>query len=342
MADLQDYAQLLTMEDVNNLKNNPSPSMRAAIADKVSTLYLMRKYKQRQNVIAEDICRILMFDSDTIVREALSNKLKDSDEVPTDIAVALATDKIDKVALPMLESSSVLGDKELVEIVSKTESTKRHVTISKRENVSEAVSDALVKVDNPTVIKSLLDNKSAKVSDESFETIMHKHVDDNTIAKRLAERSAVHFLSTEERSVEAAINNLIKKKKFTSSVIIEVLCMGNSSFFEMSLAKILRTNVTTIQNVLEKQGRKGFDKVYEKAKMPKLMNEAAYWVYSIVKEMEKNGEKTANKTLHNYLSVIHWRLKNITKTRKIESVAYIMAIIEQKILQANTNPSSDW
>jgi uncharacterized protein (DUF2336 family) len=120
------------------------------------------KLGESETALLGDILHQLVRDVEMPVRRALADQLSDRDDAPTDLIVLLANDVID-VAYPLLAKSPKLCDQDLIDVV--TRHARRHaLAISKRESVSEAVSDALVETGDSEVVVSLLQNDGAALS----------------------------------------------------------------------------------------------------------------------------------------------------------------------------------
>ncbi len=88
------------------------------------------------------------------------------------MAIALAKD-VDVVAVPVLEASEVLTDTDLLEII-QNQGAEKQLAISRRSQVSEQISDALVETGEAKVVASLVRNEGAALSEKS----LHKVLDD--------------------------------------------------------------------------------------------------------------------------------------------------------------------
>lgn len=109
-------AAALTSADITRLLSEPSPDVRVELADKIAKSLSGATLAPGEVSLAHDIVRILARDVEATVRAALSRGLRNSRDLPRDVALKLADD-IDAVALPMLAKSLVLTDDDLVEIV---------------------------------------------------------------------------------------------------------------------------------------------------------------------------------------------------------------------------------
>ena len=116
--------------------------------------------------LAEEIFLIMFKDAEVRVREALAQNLKESPNIPHDVAVILAQD-VKQVALPVLQFSDVQTDDDLIAIIS-SQSPEKQVAIFKRSTVSENVSDALVETGNEDAVTNLVSNEGAEISERSL------------------------------------------------------------------------------------------------------------------------------------------------------------------------------
>ena len=109
-------ASSLTQADVAHLLAEPSPSVRAEVADKLAREIDGTSLTEAELRIAHDIVRIMAQDAELAVRRALSESLRSATQLPRDVALRLAKD-VEAVALPILISSPVLTDADLMALV---------------------------------------------------------------------------------------------------------------------------------------------------------------------------------------------------------------------------------
>ncbi len=116
-----------------------------------------------------DLISKIAFELNTEVRRELAITF-DQGYAPRNLALKLANDDIE-VAEPILRNTRSFTDDDLVKIVSE-KGTKYQIAVSQRINVSETVSDALVDHGNDDVVKSLLQNQSANISENTFDKVI--------------------------------------------------------------------------------------------------------------------------------------------------------------------------
>ena len=177
----------LTASDVDLLlSESSSAKARATTVAKIAMNFEQGHMDHGARKIAEDIFRHLAHDVELRVRKALAFNLKESLVVPHDIALALANDVIE-VAEPVLKSSRVLTDEDLVTIV-RTRPAASLVAVAQRETVAEAVSEALVESGNEDVVVTLVANKGAEVSEATFDKLLDEFADSDKIKEGVAHR----------------------------------------------------------------------------------------------------------------------------------------------------------
>ncbi|MSO93292.1 MAG: DUF2336 domain-containing protein [Rhodospirillales bacterium] len=115
---------------------------------------------------------LLAQDEMTRVRQLLAEILKDVADAPADIIRALAHDTEIEVSGPILEHSRVLTDEDLVEIIKSGPASGGLNAISRREALSETVSDAIVDTKDVGAIADLLGNTSAQIREETLDNLI--------------------------------------------------------------------------------------------------------------------------------------------------------------------------
>jgi len=126
----------------------------------------------RERALMTEILRQLIHDVEVSVRRALAERLSEQPLAPHDLVIALANDDIE-VAHPLLVNSDVLQDLELIEII-RNRTLEHQLAIGIRKSLSEEVTDALVATDSIDVIKTLLENHHAKISQRTMEYLVEQ------------------------------------------------------------------------------------------------------------------------------------------------------------------------
>src|ERR1700758_4237187 len=158
---------MLTQAHARALCANPSATVRADIAAAVGAELAAAALTAREAQIAEQILEALAHDVEKLVRQSLAEHVKECPFLPRDIAVTLARDLEDAVALPMLEHSPLLSDADLIGAI-RTGLTLRQLAIARRKVVASAVAEALVETADPRVVGTVLANHGADLQDSAL------------------------------------------------------------------------------------------------------------------------------------------------------------------------------
>ena len=176
----------LSNADVQRLLSDKSDHSRAEIAPKLARQLDAGSISGTEYQIALDILQLMAQDAAVIVRRALAVNLKTSKHLPRSLALNLAKD-IDEVALPVLESFTAFTDEDLIALVREVPETKQ-LAIARRSTLSEQVTEALVETDNRSVVKTVVANEGAAISEGTFNRVIDKFGDDEEIQAPLVLR----------------------------------------------------------------------------------------------------------------------------------------------------------
>lgn len=187
----------LTPEDVEQLLHDTTASTRLEMTDRIGGAYGNERLTPQEMQIAEQIFRLLLRDTELKVRMALAQHIKSSSEIPRDIVMTLARD-VEQVALPVLQFSEVLTDQDLVDLLKSTQKPSRYLAVSKRSQLSEAVSDTLLETNNEQVTASLVDNKGACISESGYRKIIDLHAGNESIMQAVSMHSRLPAAAAEK------------------------------------------------------------------------------------------------------------------------------------------------
>lgn len=301
----------LSSADVSKLLQDPNGENRALAAGKVAATFGNTSLTDSEREIAESIFRHMLKDAEVRVRHALADSLKDNPSVPHDIATSLAKD-VDEVAMPMIESSVVLTDTDLIELV-RTRDTDVQKAVAGRGSVSEELADVLADTDNEEVVATLVGNDGAAINESTYGKVLDKYSESDLVkgpmaqrgelpvgvAERLVtlvseqlrdhimmnhevsetmasdlllssrEKATVSLVEGEARStVEELVNQLHDNGRLTPTLMLRALCMGDTVFFEVALAKKVGIPVLNAYALVHDKGDLGLKRLFVAAKMP--------------------------------------------------------------------------
>jgi uncharacterized protein (DUF2336 family) len=141
---------------------------RESLAQRIGELFSEREevLTEQESALLAEILGKLVLDIEMSVRQSLAERLAESPLAPHDLVVTLANDQIE-VARPILIKSAVLRDRELIAII-RHRGHQHQLAIAMRTSIDEIVSDALVETGQTDVIKRLLENHNAKISETTL------------------------------------------------------------------------------------------------------------------------------------------------------------------------------
>lgn len=178
----------LSKRDVERLLTEDTEDVRIDILRQVAEVHMQRKYSIKELAVAEQILRLLVRDTEVSVREALALALKDNPHIPHDIIIALTRD-VEAVAVPVIESSSVLTDADLLSLIQSTQHIAKPTAIARRKILSKEVSAALVGTHNMQIVVQLMKNPEAPLPEEMLQTILRDYGRNKDMMDILAQRS---------------------------------------------------------------------------------------------------------------------------------------------------------
>ena len=161
------------------LAKDKDANVRERLADKISRLApeLSPDDKHKVKKMAYDTLETLAKDELTRVRQILAEALQDVAGAPAPVIRKLAFDTELVVAGPILENSPVLNDEDLMEIIERGSTTGRLSFISKRKDVTEGVSEAIVATADEYAVALLLANPSAQIRETTLDRVVDEAKD---------------------------------------------------------------------------------------------------------------------------------------------------------------------
>jgi uncharacterized protein (DUF2336 family) len=214
---------MLSQVHVRALHDNPSAAIRADIAAAVAAELTTGTLSSEESHIAEEILAALAQDVACRVRQVLAEHVKDCPFLPRDIALTLARDIEDAVALPIIEYSPLLQDADLVALV-RSASADRQMAVARRKTLSPGVADELVDTGNPAVVGVLLANDGAELSTASLLKTATR-LREPRIQSLLVERSALPLVVCEVlvASVSKKLRDRLVEKHEIPAVLADEL-----------------------------------------------------------------------------------------------------------------------
>lgn len=175
------------------LARDSDEAVRAELAAKIAKLTAEEGQgaQEKAQRFVEETLEVLARDQATRVRQMLAEALKSVADAPPQVIQRLARDAEDVVACPVLEFSPLLSDEDLLEIIAASGVSSRLCAISRRSNLGETISDAIVKRDDRRAVAELLANKSAQIREETLDRLIDASVQETAWQPPLVERPAL-------------------------------------------------------------------------------------------------------------------------------------------------------
>lgn len=157
------------------LTGDGDADVRCRVARKVAALAPNLSAEERDRVggVTQVLCT-LASDQLARVRRIVSEELKEAHDAPPEVIERLARDHDIPVAGPVLESSPLLGDELLLEIIHSAPIQGALSAISRRHGLGQDVSDAIVEADDRDTVTALLNNASAQIREETLDRIVER------------------------------------------------------------------------------------------------------------------------------------------------------------------------
>jgi uncharacterized protein (DUF2336 family) len=129
----------------------------------------------------------LVDEIEVAARARLAERLARSENAPIKIVQRLADDSLIEVAGPILRNSERLDVRALI-AGAKSQSQQHLLAISKRNSISEAVTDVLVTRGNREVVHSVAANHGARFSEDGFLQLLKHSENDTILSEHLGQR----------------------------------------------------------------------------------------------------------------------------------------------------------
>jgi uncharacterized protein (DUF2336 family) len=182
-------------------------------------------------------------------RKALAEKMASEANAPHDVIVSLANDEIE-VAAPVLSHSPVLLDSDLIDVI-EHHGQAHMMSVSKRERVSEAVSDSLVARGDDAVVESLITNQGAQLSHSAFENVSRRAEGNERLRAPLVDRKDTPLDVLHEVFWSASLE-LRKKIMATTAIIDENELNRMLADSESAMLRELRERLAKADSAAEK------------------------------------------------------------------------------------------
>lgn len=156
------------------LQDDTDDEVRGELARKIARLMPDIPVSERSAVEERTVALLekLAADETPRVRAILAEEVAGCPTIPLTLARRLARDAEIAVCGPILEYSPLLSDEDLMEIIATSQADGATAAIARRACVSTSVSDAIVASRDEAAIGELLENKGARIREDTMERII--------------------------------------------------------------------------------------------------------------------------------------------------------------------------
>lgn len=181
--------QSLIAEIDSNLSEASSARHSAALR-RLTDLFLAgaQSYSGDHVAVFDDVIGHVAAKSDRAALIELSARLAPVGSPPMTVIGRLASDDDFEISSPLLCTSSALPDQVLVD-VAKAKGQHHLAAIASRLSISTAVTDIIVERGSPEIIRKLVANSGALLSDVGFVRLINRAKEDKALATTIANRA---------------------------------------------------------------------------------------------------------------------------------------------------------
>jgi len=178
--------------ELEDVVQHGSVEKRTETLTRITNLFLSRaeSFNEDHVRLFDDVFGHLITEIETKTRAELSRRLAPIGNAPIEILRRLAQDDDIAVAGPVLSQSPRLDDADLVRIA-RSKSQAHLIAISGRSKIAEAVTDVLVTRGDQEVVRKVVDNQGARLSEASFSNLVHRAEKDGVLAEKVGLRADI-------------------------------------------------------------------------------------------------------------------------------------------------------
>jgi uncharacterized protein (DUF2336 family) len=158
-----------------DLAKETSSEKRRELLRQITDVFLVEPSQQRtekESALFDEIVGAVSSDMEQAVRIELARKVAISNAPLQKTARRLAMDEIE-VARPVIERSRALTERDLIDVIN-AKSQDHMMAVTKRPDVTESVSSALVHKGEDRVVASLLENRTARLNRPTYERVAER------------------------------------------------------------------------------------------------------------------------------------------------------------------------
>jgi len=186
MTSISGFINRVGKTSIRRALQGQTAEVRANAVQKICRDIRAAEMTDAERVFASKIMERICLDVSDMVRRALAITLQSSHNLPRHIAKTLIED-IDSIAVPILASSPVLTDDDLVDVLNSKAADKIRA-IAQRKTLSLHISHAIVSFGDGAATARVAANDGAMISPETADLIADIYVDDDLIREAALSR----------------------------------------------------------------------------------------------------------------------------------------------------------
>jgi uncharacterized protein (DUF2336 family) len=213
----------LTQDDIRRLVKGGDDEDRALAARKICHRMDAANLTEAERAAAHAILELIARDAAELVRRALSVTLRNSPNLPRDIALRLAMDG-DAVASPVLESSPVLTDEDLIKVL-ETAGTPKRCAIAGRSHVSPIIVHELIDSGDEAAMGIAAANDGAQFDTAAYQRAFTEFCENPAVMDGFVARSYLPLDITEKlisHVSDMALQRLVKRHALPPQLAVEI------------------------------------------------------------------------------------------------------------------------
>jgi uncharacterized protein (DUF2336 family) len=213
----------LTEEDVRRLIKGESDEERALAARKICNRVDVPSLTDDERAAAHDILKLISMDAAELVRRAMAVTLKNSRNLPHELAIKLAAD-VDAVATPVLVSSPMLTDEDLITVLQHSTTSKR-CAIAAREEISPIIVHEIIDTGDDRAVGIAAANDGARFEDASYQRSLEEFGTNSDVMDAFVARSHLPLDITEKLIAhvsDEAMQRMVKKHALPPQLAVEI------------------------------------------------------------------------------------------------------------------------
>lgn len=179
------------LPELEDVVQHGSAEKRAETLRRITTLFLdgAPAFNDHHVALFDDVIGCLIAEIEAKALAELARRIAPVDNAPAKVVATLARNDDIDVAGPVLRASH-LSDPDLIAIA-ETKSQQHLLAMAKRDSLSEALSEVLVKRGDRSVAHSIADNRGAHLSERAFTSLIDRAQQDGDLAEKVGQRTDI-------------------------------------------------------------------------------------------------------------------------------------------------------